>query len=398
MEEDTIFVGAGDNQDGEKGKAFLILLSLFGECEVIGSHVFDEKTEFNLVSIIKRHPTENTLFIGTQRYLVIGQWLQSRFVIFEKYDNSLDFPISDICYHEEALYLTCDNVRGMIIHFDDRIIRNRDPRLNNTRIEKLQYSKLKEKNLVNSKKESAGKSNVQNSLISPEPGRHMKDSNASSSDIGDLKPLPPQKTTSKTPIDVEESKISTVSVLNIDDSMNPKRIDSDASDVSLRNSRLEDNQKGLMPRVPGNLRNSLFKSTDILGGQEGIGGNKRNPKAAEFSKLYQFTQVRKIPLGEEEHMNDGLHRIDFTEGSSDMQVFYGKGMLHRLKAKASHFIKGKEEANRGGIKPFIDMKVYRHNRILVFEEATLDLVKYDFAFKEQARLKGMASKCLSKAS
>jgi hypothetical protein len=243
LEEDAIFVGAGDNQDGEKGKAFLILLNLFGECEVIGSHVFDEKTEFNLVSIIKRHPTENTLFIGTQRYLVIGQWLQNRFVIFEKYDNSLDFPISDICYHEEALYLTCDNVRGMIIHFDDRIIRNRDPRLNNTRIEKLQYSKLKEKNLVNSKKESAVKSNVQNSLISPEPGRHMKDSNASSSDIGDLKPVL-QKTSAKTPIDVEESKISTISVMNMDDSMNPKRIDSDTSEVSLKNSKIEDSQKG----------------------------------------------------------------------------------------------------------------------------------------------------------
>ena len=331
LSEDVLFVGGGDNSDLE-AVAYLIAFDMKAGMKLAQYAKFPKETGFGLVSVIKRHPNSDTLFLGTQKYIVVVEWDGSEFKIISQFENFSSQPPTDFSLEGNVLFSVADDDVGTVIHFDDSVLRNRDIRLNITRLEKQKMS-----------------------LGGHDDSNKMGDSSFPSGAKG-------------------KDLLSAI-------------IEAGNENKSQIFTNLGQDQK-LDERTTADIFANLINKAD--------GANKKAQNripTAHLVEIYDQIQIRKIAIEDFGEGSQEIQRVDFLMDGS--QIVYGKNTLHRLISRASHFIKLKTIQN---IRPFIDMKMLNTGEVLIFEEETFDLVKYDGQSKQLSRLSGKKSPCVGTLS
>jgi hypothetical protein len=321
---------------------------------------YPAETGFGVVSLIKRHPECDILFLGTQKCIVVAQWSSKEFHIISQFDIFSSQPITDFCLEDNILIAVSEDEVGTILHFDDSILRNRDPRLNNTRKEPkpLQPS-------------GASPDIMQNLMLNKTPDQPATGNRLEASDTKRSKAEAGPKPGLK-PGDLLGAMLQA--------DPQPKE-DPVFADVSV---------KAMGERNGGRFRNNNQVSQQLLSDFVGIVQKNLND-TSKYKALYESIKIKKIPLVEFGQSADNLHRVDFLPDGS--QIIYGKDSVHRLISKATHFIKLNSQRN---VNPFFDFKMLDSGELIVFEQKTYDLVKYDPQLRETKRLKGIASACACK--
>lgn len=321
---------------------------------------YPPETGFGVISLIKRHPECDILFLGTQKYIVVAQWSSREFQIISQFSTFAAQPVTDFCLEDNVLYSVSDDEVGTILHFDDCILRNRDPRLNNNRKD----AKIPQPNNT-----------------SPDIVTNLLQNN------------PPSQSATGNRLDGSESKRSRAEeaprialqpgdlLSNMLQSSQQPKEDPVFADVSV---------KAMKERNGGRFQNKNQVSQQLLGDIVGIVQKNLN-ETSKYQALYDTIKIKKIPLVEFGQSADNLHRVDFLRDSS--QIIYGKDSVHRLVSKATHFIKLNSQGN---VNPFFDFKLLDSGELVVFEQKTYDLVKYDAQLRETKRLKGVPSACACK--
>ncbi len=78
---------------------------------------------------------QNVLFLGTHKFVVIVHWEGQEFLLINQIESISENPTTDLIYLDKLLFAVNDDARGTVIHFDDHIIKNRDPKLNSAKLE-----------------------------------------------------------------------------------------------------------------------------------------------------------------------------------------------------------------------------------------------------------------------
>ena len=104
--------------------------------EVVTFASYEPDTDYYVISCIKRHPETNLLFIGTHKHVVIVFWNKAdlSFTTISQVETSSEQPVIDMVYNNHILYTVSDDGRGTVIHFGDHLYKNRDPKLNNSKV------------------------------------------------------------------------------------------------------------------------------------------------------------------------------------------------------------------------------------------------------------------------
>ena len=317
---------------------------------------YPSETGFGVVSLIKRHPEYDILFLGTQKFIVVVQWNAKEFLIISQFSIFSSQPVTDLCLEDNILYSVSDDEIGTILHFDDSIIRNRDPRLNNTRKDNKtnQPSGTTPDVMQNSSTPKPQNPNTSgNRLEGSETKRSKVEEPPNAAQTGDL--------------------FSAI----MQGAQQPKE-DPVFADVSV---------KAMKERNGARFQNKNQVSQQLLTDIAGIVQKDLN-ETSKYKELYESIKIKKIPLVEFGQSADNLHRVDFLGDGS--QIIYGKDSVHRLLSKATHFIKLNSQSN---VNPFFDFKMLESGELVVFEQKTYDLVKYDPQLRETKRLKGVPSTC-----
>ena len=125
---DVFFLGGAEERRFEYGDAFLVAMSFDDEAELVNFARYGEDTKFHCINSLKRHPDGNILFAGCYGSIAIILWAGDQFHLIKSVDTVLNRPVTDLALANNALYAVSDDNRGTAVYFDDRFLRNRDPR------------------------------------------------------------------------------------------------------------------------------------------------------------------------------------------------------------------------------------------------------------------------------
>lgn len=326
------FGGAEDENPDTKGDCCLYAVSWRQGMQVLQKAVYPKSTTgFGLITVISRHPDADVLFIGTQTCIGVICWNGSEFGLLSKVDNMSSKPITDMCYFEESVFAVADDTIATIIYFNQNN-GSRDPRLNLGRLNEL------------TKRSSQNKSDQINIV-------------ANVSRVGVFTPTKLPDDTSSEPSYTGLHSVGEVVFSG------PA---SQAFNPPLYVPSPTTQQRPLDPAV--NTKTSLVISRDI----EKIGTPSEHP-----------FDLKKLPVVEFDFSKESIFKGDISENGQ--LIFFGRESLHRLLQKEKHFLKLKPSEQ---VKAFLDVRALASGDIVVYEEHTFDLVKYDNLLKETKRLKG----------
>lgn len=126
-----VFIAGSMEQTGA-GIPFVAALSFDESLGLIEVQKIDDNPRLGTVSCMRRSTRGDALFLGTYEYVVVMLYLNNRFYFLQEIMNNTPNPVMDICYHEGILYSVSDSQLAMAVHFNDRILQNRQ--LSNSKV------------------------------------------------------------------------------------------------------------------------------------------------------------------------------------------------------------------------------------------------------------------------
>ena len=368
LDEEIAFVGCGDNPGLSRGSAYLVALDLTQKCKLLTYKQFSDSSEFHLISIIRRMKNENVLFLGTHKFIVIVYWDGDSFTQVNQIESISDNPTTDIAYVDKLLFAVNDDARGTVIHFDDHVIKNRDPKLNSTKVEffhKRMTSSKAERNIIDTNMSQFVKKKLGDYLV----------------DVVDAKIEPGSATRQKAINFMQNSstkKKSARGSINSSEENHfvpPRRIDSD-----------EDLQERKTPEgsfvYPSSVTGSKPPRFSIVAGVplSRVINSNIQPK---FFRRYQDLKPSKLNLDSLGWNADSIWRLDIEKQGS-LIVFGSKNLNILTSHLGRHSLQQSDRADRH----LMDIKALPNGDFFALDSSSSHLTKYSSQGAELKRLVG----------
>ena len=354
IEGDVFFLGGAEKAQYEKGDAYIFALKFDESAETVRYRRYGDDVGLHCVTSMRRHPEGNVLFLGGFEYLAVVLWADSKFFLVNRIKNFAKNPITDICYFRNSVYSVCGLEKGMACDFGsgefggERVeLESLAGVLTNTRGTNSVSGALSPMRpigeVVGGGKNFFGKNeNV---------GKFVKDNG----DFGNYDLLRKSGVTGNGNVFSQEK---------------PKRVEralfnANVEDSELANSNIESRKKLATSSLRNSTTLNLMRNSSMI-------------STSSYKAIFEKFKLRQISLPGVE-----LQRIQVSKDGNF--IYTGKQGIRILQK-----IKGKYGLLKKGAKlpKFIDIKVTNERELLLFEEETSDLVKFDKNFNEISRLKG----------
>lgn len=122
---DIFFIGGAESEYRNTNFAYLAALSFDENADLITYSKYGNQHKFYSINALRRHPEGNILFAGTYCHLVVILWAEDEFHLIAKLPNVASYPITDLCFNQNAVYTVCENERSRVFYFDDDVIMGR---------------------------------------------------------------------------------------------------------------------------------------------------------------------------------------------------------------------------------------------------------------------------------
>lgn len=120
VDQKVAFIGGRIEVGSEKQLVPLIAAAHFDEkLGLIDVKKIEHNKRLLSICCLRRAPQEDVLFAGTYEYILILQWLGSRFYFVSEILNNCPNPVVDLCLHENQLFSVSDYKFGMLTSFKD---------------------------------------------------------------------------------------------------------------------------------------------------------------------------------------------------------------------------------------------------------------------------------------
>ena len=336
LDDKYCFLGGAEDADQQtKGDCCLYAIVWKNGAQVVQKASYPYATTgFGLITVLSRHPKADILFLGTQTSIGVVCWNGSEFGLLSKVENMSTKPITDMCFFDESVFAVADDTIATIISFNQDQ-GSRDPRLNLGRLNEISHKKkvLDDNDHIN----------IVSNVSKPQGATPFKPSEQTSSEpsytglhSGGEVVFSGPSSHFQPPIYVSSPSMQNKQRISQKDQINPKA--------------------------------SLVVSKD----PESIGQFQEHP-----------FELKKLPVVEFDFSKESIFKGDIS--ANGQLICFGKECLHRLLQKEKHFLKLRPYEQ---IKPFLEIRTLGNGEVLIYEENSFDLVKYDPALKEVKRLKG----------
>ena len=118
FENDIVFVAG---EEFLSRKAYLVAISTKKAegLELSNFQKWDSDTGYDGVKVLKRHQDCNVFFLGMVRHIVIYYWIDEKFVFLNQVPLNCQYPISDLCFSRNRLWVASNSLAIHSIHFDE---------------------------------------------------------------------------------------------------------------------------------------------------------------------------------------------------------------------------------------------------------------------------------------
>ena len=378
-----LFLGCSDDSTLVGGNAFIAVLSIKKGFGVVHLVKYNESSEYYLITLMRRMENSNLLFVGTSKFVVVLLWNKKELVKINQIECISPLPVTDMSLRDNLLFAVNDDTKGTVIHFNDDLIKNRDPRLNNYKIESFQRRALN-----SAMKTSVNVDAYVTSFVRNQMGGFLTDK--IDAKIGEL----PIETANKRraalqprpsflgPLSTPPSRQGNITSKSFED-LNPKKIDSDD----------EESEREVV--IANNANSQLFKSRASIvpqGSGMGASGNLMKARPGQASaqpknfQRYQGSSVTKLNLQEYSWKKDTLTKIDYSLGATTLVCGYQ--YINILTSDSRRYMFSQLSGSNNSIS---DVTVMPSGEFLIFEQKSADIVKYDPRGSEISRKKNQYS-------
>lgn len=122
---DVFFIGGSNSSNTNNSTAYLAALTFDENADLVTYSKYDQMHQFYIINALRRHPDGNIIFAGTKNHLVVILWAEDEFHLISKLNNHSQGPLTDLCFHQNAVYTVCENAKGRVFYFDKNLVQGR---------------------------------------------------------------------------------------------------------------------------------------------------------------------------------------------------------------------------------------------------------------------------------